>query len=85
MDDYWHVFMTYAGGVFVNNTFVNNTQTCARPDYGLFGARHDYPIRAAYPLIFVNNIIIGNNTAAKEPGKFTFGQHPVPAMNHYRP
>ena len=85
MDDYWHVFMTYAGGVFVNNTFVNNTQTCARPDYGLFGARHDYPIRAAYPLIFVNNIIIGNNTAAKEPGKFTFGQHPVPSMNHYRP
>jgi hypothetical protein len=85
MDDYWHVFMTYAGGVFVNNTFVNNTQTCARPDYGLFGARHDYPIRAAYPLIFVNNIIIGNNTAEKAPGKLTFGQHPVPAMNHYRP
>lgn len=85
MDDYWHVFMTYAGGVFANNTFVNNTQTCGRADYAMFGARHDYPIRAAYPLVFMNNILIGNNTAAKEPGKLTFGQHPVPSMNHYRP
>lgn len=84
-DDYWHVFMTYAGGVFVNNTFVANVMTNSHQDYALFGAREDHEKRATYPLVFMNNMIVGNHTEVKGDGKHPHGEYAVPSMNHFCP
>lgn len=85
LDDWWHILMTYAGGVFVNNTIVANVMTNGSIGKAIFGARHDYPTRAAYPLVFMNNLIVGNTAAESADGTLGPNEHPVPAMRHKTP
>lgn len=76
-NDYWHIYMTYAGGVFVNNTFVVSVMTNKKDAYGIFGAREDHANRATYPLVFVNNILVDSQYADAGSGEYAHGEHPV--------
>ena len=83
-NDYWHVYMTYAGGVFVNNTFVVSVMTNGKSDYGIFGARVDEK-RTTYPLVFVNNILVDSQYAAAGDGQYPQGEHPVAVGRNKNP
>lgn len=72
-NDEWHIIVTYAGGAFINNTFVNNHMTSGT-GYAHFSARHAGSSRSTWDLIIVNNIFVGNDSKeidhTLEPGEF---------------
>lgn len=57
-NDEWYNFVTYAGGTFINNTFVNNHMTSGS-NYDCVYARNWE--NAVWDLIIVNNVIVGND------------------------
>lgn len=70
-DDWYHV-VTYAGGIFVNNTFTNNHNTSGKA-YQSFAVKEPSD-DMMWELFVVNNIFVGNDTKkidhTLEPGEF---------------